>query len=122
MKSTLPALLASFSAVILAACSGPTESTGPSEPGAYVMNLGNGKAELRIIRADRTSMSVPGTWMKDGSVYQVEVAGCGALGFREQGLITYCDQCVQIKKEPDRYPDCKIAGESFPDTWISSGF
>lgn len=122
MKSTFSVLLASFSAVVLAACSGPTESTGPKEPGAYVINMRDGKAEVRIIREDRTSMSMTGTWVKDGSMYKVELTGCGTLGFREQGLVTYCDQCVQIKKRPDLYPDCKIAGESFPDTWISSGF
>lgn len=119
MKSLFLAALVALASAFLTACSGPTE---PTQPGAYLLNLGDGKAQMLLIREDRTTLTTSGTWSKEASTITVDSPTCGTLRFREQGLITYCDDCVRIRKNPEQQPNCELGRESFPDTWISSGF
>lgn len=119
MKSGFLAALVVFASAVVTACSGPA---GPVQPGAYLLNAGDDRAEILLIRDDRTTLTMNGTWSKEGAMIDVDSPTCGTLRFREQGLITYCDDCVRIRKNPELKPSCELSGETFPDTWISSGF
>lgn len=119
MNSAFLAALVVFASAFVTACSGPA---GPTQPGVYLLNLGDAKAQILLIRDDRTTLTLTGTWSKEASTIDVESPTCGTLRFREQGLVTYCDDCIRIRKNPELKPTCELGGENFPDTWISSGF